>query len=165
MQSARLFESGLKLLRRENAAGKGKEREEIADAAAEITREKLGRHQDNVAGLRIRKDMIADDVGIGVLKAAAECEKGGEQHGVGDLTPGGSRVVLHEKSFLLRVRQNRWFFKHSKFSSAVQGSDGAFRRRHAKKCTIPRFCAENPRKALTIRALTSISLSKCLWIA
>ena len=71
--------------------------------------------------------MIADNVGIGVLKAAAECEKGGEQHGVGDLTPGGSRVVLHEESFLLRVRQNRSFFKHSKFSLMVQGSDSAFR--------------------------------------
>ena len=44
--------------------------------------------------------MIADNVGIGVLKAAAECEKGGEQHGVGDLAFCRPVVSLHESSFL-----------------------------------------------------------------
>ena len=99
-----MFELPLELFRGKDAARKGKEREEIAYAAAEIARKKFGGHQHNVSGLCVCKDMIADNIGIGILKAAAEREKGGEQHGVGDLALCRFVVSLHESSFLSQMQ-------------------------------------------------------------
>ena len=99
-----MFELPLELFRGKDAARKGKEREEIAYAAAEIARKKFGGHQHNVSGLGVCEDMIADSIGIGVLKAAAERKKGGEQHGVGDLAFCRPLVSLHESSFLSQMQ-------------------------------------------------------------
>ena len=82
----------------QNAAGKGKERDKVAQRRGPLAgKQAVAQHHD-IACLGVGVHLAAEKVGVGVLQTAGKGKKNGGEKGLGHLAPvfvPGIRLRLH----------------------------------------------------------------------